>query len=282
MLYFSIPEKGFKKETLNALTKDPNHLEFGRLQEGNLVLGNYVYSKPGNYFFRFPAKDFKVNEKNKIKINFGKINYEISLPELSDYINNKNIHGGNLHFKIGEQEDGEERVASNHGAFVARKKEKSLERLVNQLKKGSQSKEETAQRLLDFVTEKIEYNFSEAISSVETLKRPNEVLMTRKSDCSGKAILYASLLEQTEIDYRLIYFRNHIALAVKGNFEDENNLSFNLGKDTYSLAETTASGFKIGTSKLKTKIKIEDINFIQKPSEPSIYNAKTGKAAEFM
>jgi len=79
-----------------------------------------------------------------------------------------------------------------------------------------------AQRLLDFVTEELDYDPSDAISGIEVLKRPNEVLMTKSSDCSGKVILYASLLEQTNIDYRLVYFDGHIAVAVEGEYGNRN------------------------------------------------------------
>ena len=86
------------------------------------------------------------------------------------------------------------------------------------------------------------------------LKKPNEVLMTRGSDCSGKVILYSSLLEQTEVDHRLIYADGHITVAVEGNYGDWNNMNFNIGDKVYSIAETTAKGFIIGSSRLQTHI----------------------------
>ena len=86
--------------------------------------------------------------------------------------------------------------------------------------------------------------------------------MTKGSDCSGKIILYASLLEQTNTDYRLIYMDDHIAVAVEGDYSDRNELDFNLGDKTYSIAETTANGFQIGASMLN--MNIADIKYIQK------------------
>jgi len=47
------------------------------------------------------------------------------------------------------------------------------------------------------------------------LKRPNEVLMSGQSDCSNKAILLGSLLEQLGEDYLFVYTPDHITVAVK-------------------------------------------------------------------
>jgi len=68
------------------------------------------------------------------------------------------------------------------------------------------------------------YNYSEAYEHAKVLKRPNEVLMTGNSDCSGLTILYASLLEQTEADYRLVYAPEHTTVAVAGNFPARNGM----------------------------------------------------------
>ena len=58
------------------------------------------------------------------------------------------------------------------------------------------NREAKIQRLVDFVSNEIQYDYSEAVGGRETLKRPNEVLFTRSGDCSNKTILLASLLEQ--------------------------------------------------------------------------------------
>jgi len=148
------------------------------------------------------------------------------------------------------------------------------------------TKEEMSQKLLDFVTKDIKYDFDAHEEGVEQLKRPDEVLMTKKSDCSGKAILYASLLEQIGVDYRLIYFKGHISLAIEGDFKDNNSLSFSIGGKTFTMAEVTAKGFIIGDSILATPdgklLRIKDMLYFQKPGLGSkIYDAKTGKPLQF-
>ena len=288
MVYLSIPENHFTKEMLRELATNPDLVEFGKTSNGEfsgsrIELGEYVLRKPGNYFFRFPSKNFRVDETDRITIPYRSANYSINMQELQDFVSNKSVFGGYLDADTGTDRYGRHTVIANHGAFVAKKGESSLERLVSSLTRNESTDEGKTQRLLDFVTEELKYDFSDANSIAEVLKRPNEVLMTGGSDCSGKVILYASLLEQTDVDYRLVYINGHITVAVEGNYENRNRLSFNIGDTTYSIAETTARGFQIGRSRLSRDLGIEDIKYIQRPGEDSkIYDAKTGKALPFL
>jgi len=128
----------------------------------------------------------------------------------------------------------------------------------------------------------VSYNFKELRSNVEVLKRPNEVLMSKSSDCSGKTILFASLLEQIGADYRLTYMEHHICVWVAGDFPKKNKAFCTIDDKTFFLAETTAKGYIIGESLLMTKITADDILFVQKPGEDApIVHYKTGNVAEF-
>ena len=287
MVYLSIPERQFKKEALGELAVNPNLVEFGRTANGEfsgsrIELGDYVLKKPGNYFFRFPSNNFRVDETDTVSIPYRSANYSLNMQELQDFVSNKSVFGGYLNADTGTDRYGRHQIIANHGAFVAKKGESSLERLVGPLTRNENTDEGKTQKLLDFVTEELKYDYSDANSSAEVLKRPNEVLMTGGSDCSGKVILYASLLEQTGVDYRLVYINEHITVAVEGDYGNRNGLNFNIGDTTYSIAETTARGFQIGHSRLTQNLGIEDIKYIQRPGEDSkIYDAKTGKALPF-
>jgi hypothetical protein len=158
---------------------------------------------------------------------------------------------------------------ANHGAFVSRKNEPSLKRLVAEITGGETEKEKMAQMLLDFVTQNIKFSSYEAFSGYEVLKRPNEVLMSGASDCSGLTILYASMLEQCDIDYILLYSKDHIAPALEGNFPVNNGQYIEYGGKIYTVAETTVKGFKIGESILQSDYSVKNTNFIQKPGEGS-------------
>jgi hypothetical protein len=285
MLYFSIPKNSYTENTLSKLTLDSESVEFATASDEKsrtgekITLGNYVLGVPETYFFRFPSKNFKVDKSSSISIPYGNIEYSIDMQELCDFSENKSIFGGSLCANTGKIRRGRAVSIANHGAFVAKKGEKSLDRLVDSIAGSADSKEERAQMLLDFVTKKIEYDHSEADSGAEVLKRPNEILMTKKSDCSGKTILYASLLEQADIDYRLLYSEGHISVAVEGDYPNRNGLNYEISGKNYSIAETTTDGFRIGKSILKV---VKDIKYIQDPGKDSkIYNAKTGKALSF-
>jgi hypothetical protein len=283
MLYFSIATDKFDKTTtLSKLTKNPQDVEFATLSEGVLKLGDLEYSGVEKYFFRFPADDFIVGEDAKVTINFGEIKYIITAKELTNYLENSCIYWGYESVILRQRV-----VMANCGIWVTTKGEPSLQKLVSQIIGDASTKEEKAQLLLDFVTQKIERDENAHEQGRERLKRADEVLMTKMGDCNEKAVLYASMLEQLSIDYVFVYFQNHLAVAVGGDYGNENSISFKYKGKKFSIAETTITGFRIGKSipidpDTMHRMKIEDILFIQRPGKNSkIFNAKTGEALEF-
>ncbi len=285
-VYFSIPTSSYDEAVLDRLSKRPKAISFGKTKDGKfegerLELGDYVLHKPRHHFLRFPSDDFKVDPSSQIAIRYPSGTYTLSMQELQDFIKNKSVYGGYINAETGRDSYSVHMIA-NHGAFVAKKKEPSLDRLVNALVPKGTSNEGAAQKLLDFVSGEATYLESDAKNTTEVLKRPNEVLMTKGSDCTGKVILYASLLEQTGIDYRLIYTDGHITVAVEGDFRNANGMSFKIGEKQFSIAETTADWFRIGSSTLDTPITLQEIKYFQRPGKDSkIYNAKTGKELPF-
>jgi hypothetical protein len=175
-------------------------------------------------------------------------------------------------------------VFSNHGAFVARPNEPSLQRFVGELLKDApDNREQKVQRLLDFVSSEIEYNWTEAIGQYETLKRPTEVLMSRNGDCSNKTILLASLLEQISEEYLLFYSPRHITVGVKqGNFPNENGLFYTWEGQTWLIAESTFPGFQIGKTPINDD-KIKQAEYVQATKfRDAIYDVKdSGRRIDF-
>jgi hypothetical protein len=269
-VYFSMPRTENMRKDLETLSKDVNALEYGQYSDGKSKLGGYTF-RSKDLFFRMPTDNFRVKPDAEITIPYDSANYVIKMNELVDFSENKSIYGGKLIFlkpnRIG---------FANHGAFVAKKGESSLKRLVDALVPKKSTKEQAAQKLLDFVTKEIKYNHAEANGSAETLKRPNEVLMTGKSDCSGITTLYASLLEQAGVDYRLFYLDDHICVGINGDFDNLNGRCFQLGKAKYFIAEPTVEGYQIGSTRVTRDMQVKDIVGIQKPGE-NAYNPKTGK-----
>lgn len=274
-LYFSINKKDYDSSTtLSKLTIDPNAVEFGFEQNGDVFLGSYTLKGTGRMLFRFPKNDFKPDSTQSVTVKLpGGIEYVQSMNELADFADDVSVYGGK-----NDPEVKKNKYLADHGAFVSVPGEKSLSRLVKSIVKDGAAKEESAQALLDFVTSQISFSGTEAYGGYEVLKRPNEVLMTGVSDCSGMTILYASLLEQAGIEYLLVYSPGHISAAVSGKFNNTNGLTFTFEGKKYSIAETTVNGFVIGNTVLQQKDITEVISFLQRPGKESKFiDYKTGK-----
>ncbi len=275
-LYFSINKSDFDSNTtLNKLTIDKNAVDFGFEQNGDVFLGAYTLKGTTRLLFRFPKNDFKPDSTRPIVIKLKNgLTYTLSMNELADFADDRSIYGGKTDSEIKTN-----KYMANHGAFVSVQNEPSLRRFVNMIITDKSNKTLAAQQLLDFVTGNIEFSENEAYGGYEVLKRPNEVLMTGRSDCSGLTILYASLLEAAGINYRLVYFPGHIAVAVEGKFPNTNKLKIKYEDIEYSLAETTVKGFSIGNTVLLQKDITDEVKFIQKPGKDSkIIDFKTGKS----
>lgn len=263
MLYFSVEKNGFHRDSLlNKLTENPERVEFGAEDNGRVKLGEYILNGLNKFFLRIPKNDLKVDTTRTINIQLGKYSYSMTMHELMNFGTNISIYGGARDTTA----DGNIYTA-NHGAFVGKANETSLKRLAAEIIGTETSKEKIARLLLEFVNTNISYSDFEGTGEYEILKRPNEVIMSRKSDCSGLTILYASLLEQAGLDYVLLYFPGHISPAVEGNFPNSNGLAITFEGKTYTLAETTVKGFDIGVTKIMESINTRNITFIQKPSD---------------
>lgn len=122
----------------------------------------------------------------------------------------------------------------------------------------------------------------EATSGYETIKRPDEILFTRNSDCSGKTILYASLLQQIDCKWCILYYDRHVCIGVAGKFQPENPAKISLDGETYYIAEITAPGTRIGEYCWEN-MKVEDVEFYQIPeSGKEIIDYKTKQPLEFL
>jgi len=228
---------------------------------------------------RTAAENFRVNPDAVLRFPYARAEYSITLRELARYLKNVPLYGGKLEVVVGRDDySGRPICMANHGALVAKPGEPSLARLAQALAGGSESREERIQSLVDFVTAEVAYDHEEADLSVETLKRPSEVLMSGRSDCSGKNILLASLLEQLGEDYLLVYTQNHISVAVRqGNFDVRRGHTFAFDGSAWILVEATAPGFVIGGSQVDYPGGAPQLKFLQRPREKNaVIDARTG------
>lgn len=287
-LYFTYPAASQEEfdEFVKKFFVDKTKLEMAKESNGRLQLGGYSVgiSEQTPYFFRSSVKNFKVDSSQMLIFPFKTVNYTMSLPEAKNFLDNSQVYGGNLVADATQRSSDPILLFANHGIMVGKPNEPSLTRLVNELLKDvPDNRESKIQRLVDFVSNEIEYSYTEAIGGGETLKRPNEILMTRNGDCSNKTILLASLLEQIGEDYIMLYCPRHITVAVpQGNFPNENKMDFEWEKKNWLFAETTLPNFQVGITKVDGFNKITPVNFVQRPKEKNlIFDASSLRVLEF-
>jgi len=107
--------------------------------------------------------------------------------------------------------------------------------------------------------------------------------MSRQSDCSNKAILLGSMLEQLGEDYLFVYTPDHITVAVKqGNFPVRNGLFLAWQGEVWLIAEGTTPGFRIGVDRVQEEEKLKDFKHVQRPRDRDIiFDLATGKQLSF-
>jgi hypothetical protein len=236
--------------------------------------GDYkIISKNDNYVkISFSADKLKIDPNSNITVDFNQVKYSLSLEELIDFAENKFLKKGALFYV----DWATNKLIPNHGYMVSNS-ERSLSKLADSITKADK-KERIAQDLLDFVTKEIEFNNYFADSPYEFLRRPDEILMSKTDDCSGKTILYASLLEQKGINYLIAYSRDHVYMAVEGDFSSSNGLEIIFKGKTFHIAETTLEDFQIGYSNVSNKDELYNTEYVQGPDTNfKIIKISTGK-----
>lgn len=275
-VYFSFPQAEAQEfeEFLSKYFADRAKVEIGEQKNGKIRLGDYILtvSPESFYFLKTPLENVRIEPNQTLNFPFKNVNYSLSLEEMRNFTNNSQIYGGKMVAEMSRTTNESPIAFANHGIMVAKPNEPSLQRLTNELLKDvGDNREKKIQRLVDFVSNEIEYSYTEAVGGGETLKRADEVLMTRSADCSNKTILLASLLEQIGEDYILLYCPQHITVAVpQGNFPNDNKLDFTWNSKPWMIAETTLPDFQIGKTQVQNFVKLTKIQYVQNPKETNI------------
>jgi hypothetical protein len=267
---------------------DRARLEFARDDgDGVLRVGDYKIpaSSYAKYFFRTNLANIHVDPALTLTFPYTSATYTLSLEEMNNFLNESTLYGGKMIARTAERTNRPITIFANHGIMVARPEEPSLKRLTDALLKDvAPDREARVQRLVDFVSSEIEYNFIEGFGTRETLKRASETLMTRNGDCSNKTILLASLLEQIGEDYIILYCPQHITIAVpQGNYSIDNKLDFTWSDRSWVIAETTLPGFQIGTTQIADKARLQTVRYVQEPKHMQvIFDATSLEALNFL
>lgn len=276
--YFTCNKQDYVPENLNKFIINMDCVVVAILKNDQLELDTKVYTDTSKIFFKMPVSNFKVDSNRVIETRYDDLTYKVTLPQIFNFSNLKSAIGGGA---IAISEDNKHFI--NHGSVVAKKNEASLNEFVKQVTKKAATNETKAQTLLNFVTQKIEYNQDEATNGYETIKRPDEVLFTKNSDCSGKAILYASLLQQLDVKWSLFYFENHICVGVAGKFNETNPHKFKLNGTDYYMAEITDPHAIIGMDSWDGQMNVDNLEYYQlSDSGSNVYGYKTNKKLEFV
>ncbi|MBK8147295.1 MAG: transglutaminase domain-containing protein [Acidobacteria bacterium] len=273
--YFTFPktDQGEFEEFLTTFFSDQKKIEFAVEQNGKLALGKYQMTAgpESPHFFKTEMSNFRADPAKTLNFKFTNVDYTLSLAEMRDFTNNSQVYGGKLLAGTERRAEQTTIVFANHAIMVARPEEPSLKRLAAAIIGDATEREQKIQRLTDFVSREIEYSYTEAVGASETLKRAPETLMTRTADCSNKTILLASLLEQIEEEYILLYCPQHITVAVpQGNFVNQNKIDFVWNGKPWLIAETTLPGFQIGLTNVKEFARLTKIEYVQSPRQSDI------------
>lgn len=286
--YMTFPETDDSEwqQFLKDHVVDVDKITFGTATEDSIKLDDYELrpSPFASRFFKTTSDNLKLNTSDSLTFPFIGANYTISPDELRNFTNNSQLYGGKLVAKMPERRDEPQMVFANHGIMVAKPGEPSLKRLIDDLLRDvGDSREARIQRLVDFVSNEIEYSFTEAVSVREKLKRASETLMTRSADCSNKTILLASMLEQINEEYVLLYCPRHITVAIpQGNFANENKIDFTWDRRPWLIAETTTPGFQIGKSMVAEPNRLTNVQYIQDPKNSNvIHDANSYQILDF-
>jgi len=294
-VYFSAPGPDLAGESFDSMVArfiiDPKRIEIAPDDgTGRLRVGKYsvVESADRQVFFKTSVDNIKFDPATVLKFPFKLATYTVAMNELIDFLENKSIFGGRMHARMEQTRSGLPVIFANHGAFVARPEESSLRRFVGELTRdipadGEDAREKRVQRMLDFVSREIDYDQRTTTYNFELLKRPNEVLMSGVSDCSNKAILLGSLLEQLGEDYLFIYTPDHITVAVRqGRFALRNGLSLEWEGQTWLIAEGTAPGFRIGIDRVDEQARFKQFKHVQRPRDRDvIFDLTSGRQLSF-
>jgi hypothetical protein len=294
-VYFSAPAPEQVSEAFETMVArfliDPKRIELAKDDgTGQLRVGRYALrqSADQHVFFKTPVDNIKFDPATVLKFPFKQATYTVAIYELIDFLENKSIFGGRMHARMEQSRSGLPVIFANHGALVARAGESSLRRFVDELTRdipadGEGARETRVQRLLDFVSREIVYDQRATTYNFELLKRPNEALMSAESDCSNKAILLGSLLEQLGEDYLFIYTPDHITVAVRqGRFPLRNGLSLEWEGQTWLIAEGTAPGFRIGIDRVNEQARFKQFKHVQRPRDRNvIFDLASGRQLSF-
>lgn len=270
LLYFIFKSKHNRAEIIQKIALDTNAIEFAPCTTGMCEFGGLRGDITGHTAFRMPVTNLRVDPSMAIETKMPNVKKMVSLKDLIALRDTQKYIGTHYQIAIPKNKFGIH-YAANIGAFITKKdKDPLIKSIVNDISPNEKTKELIAQKLLDIVTNEITYSFADHWYRREITKRAHEVMLSGMGDCSAKTTLYASLLEQCNIPYCLLYYENHVNVGVLGNFPSITQYTYKIKDKTYHIAETTIKDFKIGKTRMEENDIFKNIIFYQVPSESEV------------
>lgn len=283
LVYLSIPNELAKKDqgALAGICSTPEKIEFATGYQAVQWLGPDLERDrdTSRMIIRLPAEYMILDSAAVLRRKLGKQEITVSLAELAESYRHRYAYNSPA-LALAPGPGDISYVIANHAAPMSDVGDPILERFIDNLLSTKQKTQlDTAQALLDFVTQSIRYTHH---GDLEIFMRPIDVLLAGEADCSGKVILYGSLLNQVDIPFLLVYLDGHITIGVEGKFSKNNGMFFIHEGETYTLAETTAEGFEIGQSELMEPMETWHYKFLQKPGRTEkLYDLWKNDSLEF-
>ena len=277
-LYCVIPRPRYVgPDDFTLLTENPEYVERAKRENDRLVLGDYEWKDTESVFFSFPIEDLRIDPEAVINVPYSSVTYRLSLAELVSFHFNRNVYGS---FHVTQCRANPEHMAQGplqFPAFVVYPGEPSLRMLTSDLAQDETSIEKRAQRFLNFVTREIRPD-KDLVKPCDKIKKVNEILMTGSCGLQESVILYASLLEQTDIDFLIVYTDQAAGVLVEGNYPIQRKaLVVEINGKTYHLADPAQRGFQIGQP-AGPAWQAENVRFIQRTGINSqTFSVETGK-----
>lgn len=284
LAYFSVPRHLSPEDQLQleSICADPTQIEYAEGYQAIEWLGPNLErdADTSRVVMRFPAKEMVLDSSTVITRKIRRQTVDMSLAELAKSFRHGYAYNAPA-LALAPGAGDVSYVIANHAAPISYYGDPILQRFVHRLlsRRSPRTREDSIQILLNFVTESISYTHH---GDLEIFMRPVDVLMAGEADCSGKVILFGSMLNQIHVPFLLVYLDGHITVGVQGDFPKSNGMFFLHEDQTYTLAETTAEGFVIGKSELIEPMKTWHYKYLQKPGfNNKLYDLWKNDSLEF-
>jgi len=283
-VYLSLSEADSKGERLeNAICRvavSKSQVEVGKETDGKFVFADYSFLRKPNkaLYLRVPLSNLRLDSDTQLKFPYQNAIYTPTPEELHFSMLNATIYGGMLEAIPDSRNYGED-ILYNYGALVSKPSESSLKRFVAELTKDLNEREKKIQRLTDLITRELGPKPEEI--PLKVVKRASEVLMTGEAEYPSRAVLLASMLEQLEEDYLLVYSKELLTIAVKqGQFPAKNEFQIKFEGGVWLLVDTLTPGARIGVDAPKKRL--GQVAYVQRPNQNSVItNLNTGSPLPF-